>query len=184
MEITQTELPGVVLIKPRVFEDSRGFFFESYNEEKFRDAGITCRFVQDNHSKSVKGTLRGLHYQVVKPQAKLCRVVKGDVLDVVVDVRAGSPHFGKHISTVLSAEDHSQIFIPRGYAHGFIVLSETAEFLYKCDEFYFPQHERGIIWNDASLEIDWGCEDPIVSEKDSRHPRLVDRLVVDLPDFV
>src|SRR5689334_6186684 len=133
MRRIETDLPGVFLIEPQVFEDSRGFFLESYHAEKFRALGIENTFVQDNHSKSIRGTLRGLHYQLNFPQAKLCRVVRGEVLDVAVDVRRGSPHCGKWTAAVLSATNKQQIFVPAGFAHGFLVLSEEAEFLYKCD---------------------------------------------------
>jgi dTDP-4-dehydrorhamnose 3,5-epimerase len=172
MKRIETSLPGVLLIEPTLFSDERGFFYESYNKAKFAEIGIHGEFVQDNHSKSAKGTLRGLHYQLGHPQAKLCRVVSGQVLDVVADVRSGSPNFGKCLSTVLSAESKNMIYIPAGLAHGFLVLSATAEFLYKCDDFYDPAEERGIIWNDPDLAIDWGIDIPILSKKDKLHPRL------------
>ena len=172
-----------MLIQPTVLSDARGFFLESYNEARFNEAGISNRFVQDNHSKSSRGTLRGMHYQVEHPQAKLCRVIEGEVLDVVVDIRCGSPSFGKHVSTVLSADNKMQIMIPRGFAHGFLVLSETAQFLYKCDDFYYPELERGILWNDPNLGIGWGVNDPIMSTRDRRHPRLSDTPVSDLPIY-
>jgi dTDP-4-dehydrorhamnose 3,5-epimerase len=172
MKVIETQIPGVLLIQPAVFTDDRGFFLESYNEAKFKEAGITSHFVQDNHSKSARGTLRGLHYQIERPQAKLCRVIEGEVLDVVVDIRRGSPRFGKHVSVILSAENKTQIMIPRGFAHGFLVLSETAQFLYKCDDFYYPKLERGILWSDPELDIKWGVEHPITSDRDGKHPRL------------
>lgn len=172
MKRIETSLPGVCLLEPRVFGDARGFFLESYNEVKFRDLGITSRFVQDNHSKSVRGTLRGLHYQLQHPQAKLCRVVAGEVLDIVVDVRRGSPHFGQWFGAILSEENKLQIFVPAGFAHGFVVRSETAEFLYKCDDFYAPGGERGIAWDDPELSIDWDVENPLLSAKDSCNPLL------------
>ncbi|MBV9864375.1 MAG: dTDP-4-dehydrorhamnose 3,5-epimerase [Abitibacteriaceae bacterium] len=181
MKRIETALPGVCLLEPRVFSDPRGFFLESYHEGKFQDLGIPNRFVQDNHSKSVRGTLRGLHYQLQHPQAKLCRVVQGEVLDIVVDIRRGSPHFGQAISAVLSAENKQLIFVPAGFAHGFVVLSETAEFLYKCDDFYAPTDERGIAWDDPALRIDWQVQDPILSDKDRRNPRLTDVPDDDLP---
>ncbi|MGH9829877.1 MAG: dTDP-4-dehydrorhamnose 3,5-epimerase, partial [Blastocatellia bacterium] len=174
MKVIETEIPGVLLIQPTVLSDARGFFLESYNEARFNEAGINNRFVQDNHSKSTRGTLRGMHYQIERPQAKLCRVIEGEVLDVVVDIRSGSPSFGKHVSTVLSADNKMQIMIPRGFAHGFLVLSETAQFLYKCDDFYYPEFERGILWNDPNLGIDWAVNDPTMSTRDRRHPRLSD----------
>lgn len=171
-ELFQTNLTGVVVIKPRVLRDDRGFFFESYHATKFAELGIGDAFVQDNQSCSRRNTLRGLHYQLRHAQAKLCRVVRGEVLDVAVDIRRGSPTFGKWTSIVLSSENQHQIYIPRGFAHGFSVLSEEAEFLYKCSDFYDPAGEYGIHWQDPQLGIDWGTTNPIVSEKDSHYPRL------------
>ena len=156
------------LIQPEVFLDARGFFLESYHQAKFAALGITDHFVQDNHSRSTRGILRGLHYQLNRPQAKLCRVVEGEVLDVAVDIRLGSPHFGMWISAVLSAKNHTQIYVPTGFAHGFLVLSESAQFLYKCSDFYDPANEHGIVWNDPDINIAWGIADPMLSEKD-RH---------------
>jgi dTDP-4-dehydrorhamnose 3,5-epimerase len=166
MERIDTSLPGVFLIRPKVFSDPRGFFFESYQQKKFSDLGISNIFVQDNHSKSLKGTLRGLHYQLKYPQAKLCRVIQGEVFDVAVDIRKGSPSFGKWVGVILSSENKEQIFIPKGFAHGFLVLSETAEFLYKCDEFYFPDDEMGVAWDDPDIGINWGVSEPVLSNKD------------------
>jgi dTDP-4-dehydrorhamnose 3,5-epimerase len=183
MKRIETALPGIVVIEPPVFRDERGFFFESYQEVKFAEIGIRDRFVQDNHSKSIKGTLRGLHYQVTRPQSKLCRVIRGEVLDVVVDLRRGSPGFGRYVSLVLSAENMRQVYIPAGFAHGYLVLSETAEFLYKCSDFYFPEYERGVIWNDPEIGIHWGIEDPILSAKDSAHPTLSNILRGELPQY-
>lgn len=183
MKRIETSLPGVWVIEPQVFSDARGFFFESYQERKFADIGIHDRFVQDNHARSLKGTLRGLHYQVARPQAKLCRVICGEVLDVVVDVRNGSPYFGRYMSTVLSADNRRQVYIPAGFAHGYLVLSETAEFLYKCSDFYYPEYERGIIWNDAEIAIDWGIEDPLLSAKDLSHPALAKVRLSELPAY-
>lgn len=168
MQRIETSLPGVCLIQPKVFSDARGFFLESYHREKFARMGIADDFVQDNHSKSAQGTLRGLHYQLKHPQAKLCRVIQGAVLDVAVDIRRGSPHFGKWVSAVLSAENHTQIYVPTGFAHGFAVLSETAEFLYKCSELYYPEDEHGVLWNDPELKIEWKVENPILSLKDAK----------------
>jgi dTDP-4-dehydrorhamnose 3,5-epimerase len=162
----------VILIEPDVHADARGFFFESYHQEKFAALGIRDRFVQDNHSRSVRNTLRGLHYQLHRPQAKLCRVAQGEVLDVAVDIRRGSPTFGKSIAAKLSAENRRQIYVPPDFAHGFVVLSETAEFLYKCSDFYDPADERGILWNDPELNIEWGIREPILSAKDQQYPRL------------
>jgi dTDP-4-dehydrorhamnose 3,5-epimerase len=172
MKRIATALPDVCLIEPIVFRDDRGFFFESYQDKKFADLGICDHFVQDNHSCSLKGTLRGLHYQVARPQAKLCRVVHGEVLDVVVDLRRGSPNFGQHITAVLSAENQLMIYVPAGFAHGYLVLSETAEFLYKCSDYYAPQDERGLIWNDSGVGIHWGIDQPLLSAKDRTHPAL------------
>ena len=168
MEKIETAIPGVLLVRPKVFRDDRGFFLESYQREKFARLGITDNFVQDNHSRSRSGTLRGLHYQLRHPQAKLCRVVLGEVLDVAVDVRRGSPTFGKWVSAVLSAENQQQIYIPPGFAHGFAVLSETAEFLYKCSDFYYAEDEHGVLWNDPELKIEWRVSDPRLSEKDKQ----------------
>ena len=183
MKCTETSLSGVCLIEPSVFEDERGFFFESYHELKFAELGITDRFVQDNHARSVKHTLRGLHYQIKYPQAKLCRVVQGEVLDVVVDVRRGSPQFGEWESGVLSAENRRQMYVPPGFAHGYLVLSETAEFLYKCGDFYHPEYERGLVWNDPDVAITWGVEAPILSDKDRRNPPLAELALAELPEY-
>lgn len=182
MKRIETTLPGVCLIEPSVFEDERGFFFESYHEKEFAELGIRERFVQDNHARSVRHTLRGLHYQMKHPQAKLCRVVQGEVLDVVVDVRHGSPHFGKWDSAVLSAENKRQMYVPPGFAHGYIVLSETAEFLYKCSDFYHPEYGRGVLWSDPDVGITWGVETPILSDKDRRNPPLSAIALRELPE--
>ena len=171
------------MIEPSVFEDERGCFFESYSEIKFAEIGIRDRFVQDNHARSVRDTLRGLHYQVTNPQAKLCRVIQGEVLDVVVDIRRGSPHFGKWESGLLSAENKLQMYVPAGFAHGYLVLSETAEFLYKCSDFYHPEYERGVAWNDPIIGVRWGLQKPILSLKDSRNPMLSGIAFEDLPDY-
>ena len=173
-ERCDTAIPGVIVIKPRVIRDPRGFFLETFHQEKFAGLGISDAFVQDNHSCSRSGTLRGLHYQLRHPQAKLCRVVRGGVLVVAVDIRRGSPSFGRWTSTTLSAENMQQIYIPRGFAHGFVVLSEEAEFLYKCSDFYDPASEYGVHWADPRLAIDWGIAEPVVSAKDSRYPRLAE----------
>lgn len=181
MKRIETTLPGVCLIEPSVFEDERGFFFESYHEIKFAEIGIKDRFVQDNHAKSIKGTLRGLHYQIRHPQAKLCRVIKGEVFDVVVDIRSESPHFGKWESGILSEENRRMMYVPPGFAHGYLVLSQTAEFLYKCSDFYRPEYERGLAWNDPLIGIKWGLETPILSDKDRRNPLLSEIAPADLP---
>ena len=169
-----TAIPGVIVIEPQVFRDARGFFLESYHQAQFIALGVSDLFVQDNHSCSRRGTLRGLHYQLRHQQAKLCRVIRGEVLDVAVDIRRGSPTFGKWTSATLSAENMRQIYIPRGFAHGFAVRSEVAELLYKCSDFYDPASEHGVHWSDPQLAIDWGIGDPIVSAKDSRYPRLAE----------
>jgi dTDP-4-dehydrorhamnose 3,5-epimerase len=169
MKATRLTLPDVVLFEPKVFGDDRGFFFESFNHRQFEEAiGRTVSFLQDNHSRSVKGVLRGLHYQIQNPQGKLVRVVQGEVFDVAVDIRKNSPTFGKWVGELLSAENKRQLWVPEGFAHGFVVLSETAEFIYKTTDYYSPQFERSIAWNDATLNIAWPIEAaPILSAKDS-----------------
>mgnify|MGYP001616645149 CR=1 FL=1 len=173
MKLTETKLSGVYLIEPDVFQDERGFFYESYNQQKFEQAQLKTVFVQDNHSRSVKQTLRGLHYQRGKfAQTKLVRCTLGEVLDVVVDLRKKSPTFGQGVAYKLSAQNKLQMYIPAGFAHGFCVLSEVAEFQYKCDKYYAPAEERGIIWNDPDLAVDWGIDQPIISRKDQNLPLL------------
>lgn len=174
MDVVETELPGVKVIQPRVFEDARGFFLETYNEARYREAGIDIRFVQDNHSKSRKGTLRGLHYQLENPQDKLVWAIRGEAYDVAVDMRPGSATFGKWFGVVLSAEKKNQILVPKGFAHGFCVLSEECEIIYKCSDVYNPKGEGGVIWNDPTIGIDWPIDDPILSEKDEKLPLLAD----------
>jgi dTDP-4-dehydrorhamnose 3,5-epimerase len=171
-ERIESGIPEVYVVRPRVIRDGRGFFAETYHAAKFRELGITDNFVQDNHSRSCKGTLRGLHYQLRHPQAKLCRVVQGAVLDVAVDIRLGSPTFSKSVAATLSAENMQQIYVPAGFAHGFLVLSDEAEFLYKCSDFYDPSGEYGVLWSDPALAIDWNVSAPVLSEKDRRYPRL------------
>ena len=175
MKILPTRLPEVLLIEPRVFGDRRGFFFESWNEREFERAGIHVRFVQDNHSRSAKWVLRGLHYQIRQPQGKLVRVVAGEVFDVAVDIRRSSPTFGRWTGVTLSAETRSMVWIPIGFAHGFCVLSESAEVLYKTTDFYVPEHERCILWNDPDLGIEWPSTGaPTLSSKDAAGVRLRD----------
>lgn len=169
MQVTETKIPGVYLIQPNVHQDPRGFFYESYHQGKFAEHGIRETFVQDNHSRSCKNTLRGLHYQLKHPQAKLCRVVRGEVLDVAVDIRVGSPYFGQWVSAILSGENKQQLLIPRGFAHGFVVRSETAEFLYKCSDFYYPEDENGVLWNDPGLGVPWNVTEPVLSAKDQAY---------------
>jgi dTDP-4-dehydrorhamnose 3,5-epimerase len=172
MQRIKTSLPGVFELRPVIHRDTRGFFIETYHKAKFADLGITDAFVQDNHSRSTKGTLRGLHYQLRHPQAKLCRVVEGEALDVAVDIRAGSPNFGKWTSVLLSSKEQNQIYVPIGFAHGFLALTDTVQFLYKCSDFYDPEDERGISWNDPDLEIYWSITAPMVSNKDATFPML------------
>ena len=175
MKVVPTRLPEVLLLEPRVFGDARGFFFESWNERQFERAGIRARFVQDNHSRSEKGVLRGLHYQIRQPQGKLIRVVAGEIFDVAVDIRSGSPTFGRWEGVRLSAESHELLWVPIGFAHGFCVLSESAEVLYKTTDFYAPEHERCILWNDPELHIDWPFSGaPTLSAKDAAGVRLRD----------
>jgi dTDP-4-dehydrorhamnose 3,5-epimerase len=175
LEVIKTELEGLLIIKPKVFGDERGYFFESYNQASYRNAGIDYVFLQDNISKSKKGTIRGLHYQVGdKAQGKLCKVIYGKVLDVAVDIRFGSPTFGKYFSSELSEENHTQLWIPPGFAHGFSVLSEEAIFSYKCTELYSKENERAILFNDPSLNINWKVDNPIISEKDLKAALLKD----------
>ena len=161
-------IPEVILFEPKVFGDERGFFFESFNHARFEEAvGYPVKFVQDNHSKSVKGVLRGLHYQIQQPQGKLVRVVQGEVFDVAVDIRKSSPTFGKWVGALLTAENKHQLWVPEGFAHGFVVLSETAEFLYKTTDYYAPAHERSILWNDPDIAIQWRSDFvPMLSNKD------------------
>jgi dTDP-4-dehydrorhamnose 3,5-epimerase len=170
MKVLKTEIPDVLIIEPKVFGDDRGFFYESYNKQRFEEAtGVTAEFVQDNHSKSAKGVLRGLHYQIKQPQGKLVRVVRGEVLDVAVDIRQSSPTFGRWVGTVLSEDNKRQLWMPEGLAHGFVVLSDTAEFLYKVTDYYAPEYERCIRWDDADLSIDWQISGvPLVSDKDAK----------------
>ena len=170
MKATRLAIPDVVLIEPKVFGDARGFFFESFNQKAFNEAtGTQHEFVQDNHSRSAKGVLRGLHYQVQQPQGKLVRVVRGAVFDVAVDIRKGSPTFGQWVGEELSEDNHRQLWVPPGFAHGFVVLSETAEFLYKTTDYYAPEYERCIVWDDAALAIDWRYQGaPNLSAKDAQ----------------
>jgi dTDP-4-dehydrorhamnose 3,5-epimerase len=170
MKVTPTRIPDVLLIEPKVFGDDRGFFFESYNQKAFQEAtGLNVSFVQDNHSKSAKNVLRGLHYQIEQPQGKLVRVTHGEVFDAAVDIRKGSKTYGQWVGLILSAENKKQLWIPPGFAHGFLTLSETAEFLYKTTEYYSPEHERCIIWNDADIAIEWPIQGhPMISAKDEK----------------
>lgn len=171
-DFIKTDIDGVIIVETKVFGDSRGYFMETYEERKFAEGGIAAKFVQDNQSKSTKGVLRGLHFQKTHPQAKLVRVIKGEVYDVAVDLRKDSPTYGKYVGVVLSEENKKQFFIPRGFAHGFLVLSDEAEFVYKCDDFYRPEDEGGIMWNDPTVGIDWptdGIDEIKLSEKDKKN---------------
>ena len=177
MRVMETELKDALIIEPKVFGDSRGYFFESWNKQALLDAGLACDFIQDNESRSHYGVLRGLHFQAAPyTQAKLVRVIVGTVLDVIVDIRRGSPTFGKHIGVELSGENKRQLFVPRGFAHGFVVLSDDVLFAYKCDNSYMPSHERGIAFNDPALGIDWRvpADRLLLSEKDRRNPLFAD----------
>ena len=183
MKVIKTDLPGVCLIEPRVFCDGRGYFFETYHARRYLEHGVAESFVQDNVSLSTCGVLRGLHYQIGQPQAKLVMVLSGEIHDVVVDIRRGSPTFGKWLRTAISSDNHRQLLIPKGFAHGFCVISETATVLYKCSDFYAPNEERGIRWNDPALNIAWGVESPTLSEKDRSHPSINEMAPEDLPLF-
>ncbi len=175
MHVIQTQHPEVLLLRPKVFGDARGFFLESYNRRAFAEIGIGAEFVQDNHSRSAKGVLRGLHYQIRQPQGKLVRVVAGEVFDVAVDLRRSSPHFGRVATMRLSADTHEMAWIPPGFAHGFLVLSEYAEFLYKTTDYYAPEFERSLLWSDPALGIAWPLEgEPMLSAKDQAALPLAD----------
>ena len=176
MKVTPTSIPSVLLIEPRVFGDTRGFFFESFNQRAFNQAtGLDVNFVQDNHSRSSKGVLRGLHYQIQQPQGKLIRVVRGSVFDVTVDLRKSSPTFGQWVGVELAEDNHRQLWIPPGFAHGFYVLSDSADFLYKTTDYYAPEFECGLIWNDPTIGIEWPLNtQPIISTKDAQGKKLAD----------
>jgi dTDP-4-dehydrorhamnose 3,5-epimerase len=179
----ETSLPGVWFLQPDVFRDERGFFMETYHQAKFAALGITESFLQDNHSSSRKGTVRGLHYQLHRPQAKLCRVVEGEALDVAVDIRVGSPNFGKWTGVLLSAATGNQVYIPAGFAHGFLALTEVVQLLYKSSDFYDAADEQGIAWNDPALAIAWGVSNPLVSPKDAAYPTLAAKPARFLPRY-
>ncbi len=180
MKVTATALDGVLIVEPKVFADERGFFLESYNERVFAEAtGVSPRFVQDNHSRSSRGVLRGLHYQVVKPQGKLVRATAGTLLDVAVDLRRSSPTFGRHVAVELTAENKRQLWIPAGFAHGFVVLSEMAELLYKTTDYWYPEHDRTLAWDEPALAIDWRVTVPTLSAKDQRGRTLAEAELFD-----
>jgi dTDP-4-dehydrorhamnose 3,5-epimerase len=174
LTITPSDLPGVLIIKPPHFADHRGFFMETHHRERYAEAGLDRAFVQDNHSRSKKHVLRGLHYQLSRPQGKLVFVISGEIFDVAADIRKGSPTFGKWTGAYLSDENKHQIYVPEGFAHGFVVLSNVADVVYKCTDFYAPGDERGIYWADPSIAIDWPIKDPILSDKDQKCPPLFD----------
>ena len=174
MEIFKTCLPGVLIIEPKVFKDSRGYFLESFQTERYKQFGIGYRFVQDNHSRSSYGVLRGLHYQRKRPQGKLVSCSSGAIYDVAVDIKPTSDTFGKYVGVELSDQNHRQLWIPPGYAHGFCVISDFADFHYKCTDFYFPEDEAGLIWDDADVGIDWPISKPLLNAKDKNNQRLID----------
>lgn len=179
MNFIKTEIEGLYILEPKVFGDNRGYFMECYNENVFKAAGLHYNFVQDNESKSKKGVLRGLHFQKKYPQAKLVRVLEGEVFDVAVDLRKNSPTYGKWVGVVLSSENKRQFMVPRGFAHGYLVLSDTATFAYKCDEFYHPEDEGGIMWNDPVVNVNWPTDgEVILSEKDKKHPSLAESKIM------
>ncbi|TPG11184.1 dTDP-4-dehydrorhamnose 3,5-epimerase [Rhodanobacter glycinis] len=184
MKVIETALPGALILEPQVFGDARGFFYESYNEAKYRAAGVDHRFVQSNVSRSARGVLRGLHYQWPNPQGKLVSVLEGEVYDVAVDIRRGSPTFGQSVGVMLTADNHRHFWVPEGFAHGFCVLSEFATFTYQCTALYDAKADAGIRWNDAELGIDWPLSDPLLSDKDGRTPLLKDVAPERLPVFV
>ena len=181
MNVIETSIPGVLILEPKVFADRRGFFMETYNAERFLQLGIDAQFVQDNHSRSARGVLRGLHFQEPKAQGKLVRCTRGALYDVAVDVRTGSPHFGKWMSIELSEENRKMLWVPAGFAHGFCALSDWADLVYKCTAFYDPQSERSIAWNDPDIGIKWPIAEPNLSPKDAAAPRLKEAKV--LPKF-
>ncbi len=183
MNVIETALPGVLIIEPRVFGDERGFFLETYSAERYKAAGIPLDFVQDNHSRSSKGVLRGLHYQLNHPQGKLVRVVSGIVFDVAVDIRVGSPTFGKAAWVELSADNKRQFYVPPGFAHGFVVTSDTADFEYKCTDYYHPEDEGAVLWSDSALDIPWPIDTPQLSAKDAAAKCLADIAPDQLPRY-
>lgn len=187
MNIIETHLPGVIVLEPKVFGDQRGFFLETYREDVLQQAGLNVTFVQDNHSRSTQGVLRGLHYQLTQTQGKLVRVATGSVFDVAVDVRLGSPTFGQWYGAQLDDKNMRMMYIPPGYAHGFVVLSETADFIYKCTDYYHPDSEQGIAWNDPAIGIEWPVSDLSLtlslSEKDKNNPLLNDQPSTQLPGY-
>lgn len=182
MKVTETSLPGVLIIEPKVFQDARGFFLETFSASRYRSAGVPGLFVQDNHSRSLKGTVRGLHLQVRKPQAKLMRAVSGSMLDVAVDVRVGSPTFGRWTSALLSGDNFRQLYVPEGFAHGFAVLSDVVDVEYKCTDYYDPSDEVTVLWSDPAIGIEWPVTEPTLSVRDRKAPPLAD-LIPRLPRY-
>lgn len=174
MEIITMEISEVKLVRPRIFDDSRGFFLETYSQKRYAEMGMPAEFVQDNHSQSSKDVIRGLHYQLSPGQAKLIHVVRGEIFDVAVDIRRGSPTFGKWVGATLSAENKHQLFVPTGFAHGFAVMSDIAEVEYKVDDYYNAEMERGIAWDDPAIGVDWPVESPVLSDRDKGNPSLAD----------
>lgn len=172
MKVIETRLPGVLIIEPQVFGDSRGFFTETFQQQRYAEAGIDLPFVQDNHSRSARGVLRGLHFQRTRPQGKLVRVSRGAVYDVAVDIDPASPTCGQYVGVELTDENHRQLWVPPGYAHGFCVISDVADFIYKCTDYYFPEDEGGLLWNDPEVQIPWPIDDPKLSAKDQLNPTL------------
>lgn len=183
IEVISLDISAVKLVKPRFFPDDRGFFQQTYHYEQYRDLGIDVRFVQDNWSRSAKGVLRGLHYQLEHAQDKLVSVIRGEVFDVAVDIRQGSPTFGKWVGAILSEQNHHQLFVPKGFAHGFCVLSDEVDFVYKCSDFYAPGDEYGVLWNDSDINVEWPGSKFSVSEKDRAAPVLQDIPAENLPSF-
>lgn len=184
MNVIDTGIPGLIVVEPKAFGDARGFFLETYAESRYREAGITERFVQANHSRSRRGVLRGLHYQLVQPQGKLVSVARGSVFDVAVDIRRGSPTFGKSYGVVLDDVTHRQMYVSPGFAHGFVVLSGECDFFYQVTDYYHPASEQGIAWDDPALGIEWPIAEVLLSEKDRVHPRLADQDPDKLPVWV
>ena len=183
MVISESSLPGVFVIEPKLFGDKRGFFLETFRANVYEVHGIPTQFMQDNHSRSSRGVLRGLHYQMTQPQGKLVRVATGAVFDVAVDVRKGSPNFGQWFGAELNEDNMKMMYVPPGFAHGFVVLSETADFIYKCTDYYHPESEQGIAWDDPDIGIDWPISEVMLSEKDKLNPRLKDKNPDLLPQY-
>lgn len=183
MKIIQTPLPGVIVLEPERYGDARGFFLETYRADSFKKAGINLPFVQDNHSRSARGILRGLHYQLIQPQGKLVRVTRGEVFDVAVDIRRGSPTFGQWYGAILDEESMRMMYVPPGFAHGFVVLSDVADFLYKCTDYYHPESEQGILWSDPQIGIQWPITEVQLSDKDKSSPLLSEQPEELLPEY-